>query len=38
MSERTKAEDFNADDGELLKEENEHEEEVFDQVMFPDMF
>ena len=33
-SERTKAEDFDADEGELLKEENEQEEEVFDQVMF----
>jgi len=31
-SERTKAEDFDADEGELLKEENEQEEEVFDQV------
>jgi hypothetical protein len=37
-SERTKAEDFDADEGELLKEENEQEEEVFDQVMFVDMF
>ena len=31
-TERTKAEDFDADEGELLKEENEQEEEVFDQV------
>ncbi|KAI3935949.1 hypothetical protein MKX01_021900 [Papaver californicum] len=30
--ERTKAEDFDAEEGELLKEENEQEEEVFDQV------
>jgi hypothetical protein len=37
-SERTKAEDFDADEGELLKEENEQEEEVFDQVIFLDMF
>lgn len=34
-SERTKAEDFDADEGELLKEENEQEEEVFDQVSLP---
>lgn len=26
------AEDFDAEEGELLKEENEQEEEVFDQV------
>ncbi|KAK7826615.1 importin-5 [Quercus suber] len=31
-SERTKAEDFDAEEGELLKEENEQEEEVFNQV------
>ena len=31
-AERTKAEDFDAEEGELLKEENEQEEEVFDQV------
>ncbi|PKU77405.1 hypothetical protein MA16_Dca023333 [Dendrobium catenatum] len=31
-SERTKAEDFDADEGDLLKEENEQEEEVFNQV------
>lgn len=31
-SERAKAEDFDADEGELLQEENEQEEEVFDQV------
>jgi hypothetical protein len=37
-TERTKAEDFDADEGELLKEENEQEEEVFDQVIFLDMF
>ncbi|GAB2211296.1 hypothetical protein Droror1_Dr00016589 [Drosera rotundifolia] len=30
--ERTKAEDFDAEEGELLKEENEEEEELFDQV------
>ncbi|RVW48730.1 Importin-5 [Vitis vinifera] len=30
-AERTKAEDFDAEEGELLKEENEQEEEVFDQ-------
>jgi importin-5 len=32
-SERAKAEDFDADEGELLQEENEQEEEVFDQVL-----
>lgn len=32
--ERAKAEDFDAEEGELLKEENEQEEEVFDQVFF----
>ncbi|ERN20418.1 hypothetical protein AMTR_s00068p00103300 [Amborella trichopoda] len=31
-AERTKAEDFDAEEGELLIEENEQEEEVFDQV------
>ncbi|XP_021714948.1 importin-5-like [Chenopodium quinoa] len=31
-SERAKAEDFDAEEGELLKEENEQEEELFDQV------
>uniref|UniRef100_A0A1D1XN17 Importin-5 n=1 Tax=Anthurium amnicola TaxID=1678845 RepID=A0A1D1XN17_9ARAE len=31
-AERTKAEDFDAEEGELLREENEQEEEVFDQV------
>jgi hypothetical protein len=30
--ERAKAEDFDAEEGELLKEENEQEEEVFNQV------
>ncbi|KAK7247138.1 hypothetical protein RIF29_42015 [Crotalaria pallida] len=30
--ERTKAEDFDAEESELIKEENEQEEEVFDQV------
>ncbi|XP_050233599.1 uncharacterized protein LOC126682090 [Mercurialis annua] len=30
--ERTKAEDFDAEEGELLKEENEQEEDLFDQV------
>lgn len=34
-AERAKAEDFDAEEGELLKEENEQEEEVFDQVRFP---
>lgn len=34
-AERTKAEDFDAEEGELLKEENEQEEEVFDQVVCP---
>lgn len=33
-AERAKAEDFDAEEGELLKEENEQEEEVFDQVFF----
>ncbi|KAL6506577.1 hypothetical protein OROGR_024758 [Orobanche gracilis] len=32
MAERANAEDFDAEEGELLKEENEQEEEVFDQV------
>jgi hypothetical protein len=36
-TERTKAEDFDADEGELLKEENEQEEEVFDQVFLCEM-
>jgi ribosomal protein L12E/L44/L45/RPP1/RPP2 len=36
-TERTKAEDFDADEGELLKEENEQEEEVFDQVFCCEM-
>ncbi|KAI3738774.1 hypothetical protein L2E82_28919 [Cichorium intybus] len=31
-AERTNAEDFDAEEGEILKEENEQEEEVFDQV------
>ncbi|KAI4386303.1 hypothetical protein MLD38_004244 [Melastoma candidum] len=31
-AERAKAEDFDAEEGELLKEENEQEEEVFEQV------
>ncbi|KAI7729183.1 hypothetical protein M8C21_025857, partial [Ambrosia artemisiifolia] len=31
-AERTNAEDFDAEEGELLKEENEQEEEVFNQV------
>lgn len=31
-AERAKAEDFDAEEGEILKEENEQEEEVFDQV------
>ncbi|XP_052173065.1 uncharacterized protein LOC127788616 [Diospyros lotus] len=31
-SERAKAEDFDAEEGELLREENEQEEEIFDQV------
>ncbi|PNT46895.1 hypothetical protein POPTR_003G220100v4 [Populus trichocarpa] len=31
-AERAKAEDFDAEEGELIKEENEQEEEVFDQV------
>lgn len=32
-AERTKTEDFDAEEGELLEEENEQEEEVFDQVL-----
>lgn len=32
--ERAKAEDFDADERELLDEENEQEEEVFDQVSY----
>ncbi|KAE8665105.1 ethylene-responsive transcription factor RAP2-11-like [Hibiscus syriacus] len=31
-AERAKAEDFDAEEGELIKEENEQEEEIFDQV------
>ena len=31
-AERAKAEDFDDEEGELIKEENEQEEEVFDQV------
>lgn len=31
-AERARAEDFDAEEGELLREENEQEEEVFDQV------
>ncbi|KAI4345306.1 hypothetical protein L6164_012442 [Bauhinia variegata] len=31
-AQRAKAEDFDAEEGELIKEENEQEEEVFDQV------
>ncbi|KAJ9541237.1 hypothetical protein OSB04_027743 [Centaurea solstitialis] len=31
-AERVKAEDFDAEEGEMLKEENEQEEELFDQV------
>ncbi|KAK1281696.1 hypothetical protein QJS10_CPB22g01251 [Acorus calamus] len=31
-AERMKAEDFDAEEGELLREENEQEEEIFDQV------
>ncbi|GMH00102.1 hypothetical protein Nepgr_001941 [Nepenthes gracilis] len=31
-AQRAKAEDFDAEEGELLREENEHEEVVFDQV------
>lgn len=33
-ADRANAEDFDAEEGELLKEENEQEEEVFDQVYF----
>lgn len=33
-AERAKAEDFDVDEGEILKEENEQEEELFDQVKF----
>lgn len=36
--ERTKAEDFDADERELLDEENEQEEEVFDQVIYCDTY
>ena len=31
-AERAKAEDFDAEEGEFIKEENEQEEDVFDQV------
>lgn len=31
-AERTQTEDFDAEEGELLEEENEQEEEVFEQV------
>lgn len=31
-ADRTKAEDFDAEEGELLREENEQEEEIFEQV------
>ena len=31
-AERAKADDFDAEEGELLREENEQEEEIFDQV------
>lgn len=31
-AERTKAEDFDTEESELIREENEQEEEVFDQV------
>lgn len=37
-AERAKAEDFDAEEGELLKEENEQEEELFDQVCSSDIF
>lgn len=37
-SERTKAEDFDAEEGELLKEENEQEEEVFNQVCYTNLY
>lgn len=33
-AERARAEDFDAEEGELLKEENEQEEELFDLVCF----
>lgn len=33
-AERAKAENFDAEEGELLKEENEQEEELFDLVCF----
>lgn len=33
-AERAKAEDFDAEEGEMLEEENEQEEEVFGQVCF----
>ena len=34
-AERAKAEDFDDEEGEILREENEQEEEVFDQVRLP---
>lgn len=34
-AERAKAEDFDAEEGEMLREENEQEEELFNQVSFP---
>lgn len=37
-AERAKAEDFDAEEGELLKEENEQEEELFDQVCSSDIY
>ena len=33
-ADRTKAEDFDAEEGELLREENEQEEEIFEQVSY----
>lgn len=33
-AERARTEDFDVEEGELLKEENEQEEELFDQVKF----
>lgn len=37
-AERTQTEDFDAEEGELLEEENEQEEEVFEQVHFYKFF
>lgn len=37
-AERAKAEDFDAEEGELLKEENDQEEELFDQVCSSDIY